>query len=158
MGRLLAPKDATQRFGVSAETLRRWEREGRIAPTERTMGGQRRYDEDDIARLMESGARRVGPTPPLPSALPPTPQPDEPPRTAPLASPELPAWERRVRWAEAGLAVDKVKRERLALRREVHEEREKREREAKQAEHMAKLAAERAAAAEADARRLARLR
>ncbi|MDA8193858.1 MAG: IS607 family transposase [Thermaerobacter sp.] len=31
-------------LGVSKSTLRRWEREGRLLPDERTAGGQRRYD------------------------------------------------------------------------------------------------------------------
>ena len=31
-------------LGVSKSTLRRWEREGRLLPVERTAGGQRRYD------------------------------------------------------------------------------------------------------------------
>jgi predicted site-specific integrase-resolvase len=33
---------------VSAQTLRRWEREGKLMPDERTPGGRRRYD---LARL-----------------------------------------------------------------------------------------------------------
>jgi len=35
---------AAEFLGVSPQTLRRWEREGRLLPTERTPGGRRRYD------------------------------------------------------------------------------------------------------------------
>lgn len=35
-------------MGVAAQTLRRWEREGKLLPDERTPGGRRRYD---LARL-----------------------------------------------------------------------------------------------------------
>ncbi len=31
-------------LGVSTQTLRRWEKEGKLKATERTAGGQRRYD------------------------------------------------------------------------------------------------------------------
>lgn len=36
--------ETAQFLGVSKSTLRRWEREGRLLPDERTAGGQRRYD------------------------------------------------------------------------------------------------------------------
>lgn len=36
--------EAAKWLGVSAQTLRRWEREGRLVPAQRTPGGQRRYD------------------------------------------------------------------------------------------------------------------
>lgn len=36
--------EAARFLGVSPQTLRRWEREGRLLPDERTPGGQRRYD------------------------------------------------------------------------------------------------------------------
>ena len=49
MSRKLVPiHDAAEALGVSAQTLRRWEREGRLLPDERTAGGRRRYD---LARL-----------------------------------------------------------------------------------------------------------
>ncbi len=40
--------EAAEFLGVSPQTLRRWEREGRLLPDERTAGGRRR---DDLARL-----------------------------------------------------------------------------------------------------------
>lgn len=33
---------------VSVDTIRRWEREGRIPPAQRTRGGHRRYRRSDI--------------------------------------------------------------------------------------------------------------
>ena len=49
MSRKLVPiHEAAEALGVSAQTLRRWEREGRLVPDERTAGGRRRYD---LARL-----------------------------------------------------------------------------------------------------------
>lgn len=49
MTRKLVPiKEAAAALGVSAQTLRRWEREGKLIPDERTAGGRRRYD---LARL-----------------------------------------------------------------------------------------------------------
>lgn len=49
MTRKLVPiQDADDALGVSAQTLRRWEREGRLIADERTAGGRRRYD---LARL-----------------------------------------------------------------------------------------------------------
>ena len=62
MLRKLVPiQEAAEALGVSAQTLRRWEREGKLLPDERTAGGRRRYD---LARLQpemfrsEAKARR----------------------------------------------------------------------------------------------------
>jgi putative resolvase len=43
MSKLLSISEAAKVLGVSESTLRRWEREGRLRPDERTEGGQRRY-------------------------------------------------------------------------------------------------------------------
>ncbi len=43
MDRLLTIKEAGKVLGVSTSTLRRWEREDRLIPDERTEGNQRRY-------------------------------------------------------------------------------------------------------------------
>jgi molybdopterin-binding protein len=43
--------EAAAALGVRVETLRRWEREGRLR-TERTPGGQRRVPADEVARLL----------------------------------------------------------------------------------------------------------
>jgi predicted site-specific integrase-resolvase len=37
-------QEAAEFLGVCPQTLRRWEREGRLLPDERTPGGRRRYD------------------------------------------------------------------------------------------------------------------
>ena len=46
--KLVSIREAAEALGVSPQTLRRWEREGRLLPDERTPGGCRRYD---LARL-----------------------------------------------------------------------------------------------------------
>lgn len=44
MSKLITIQEAARFLGVSPQTLRRWEREGRGVPFQRTAGGQRRYD------------------------------------------------------------------------------------------------------------------
>lgn len=44
MGKLVTIAEAAKFLGVARSTLRRWEKEGRLLPDERTAGGQRRYD------------------------------------------------------------------------------------------------------------------
>ena len=48
MSKLLTIGEAAKHLGVSTQTLRRWEREKRIKPAQRTPGGQRRYDISEI--------------------------------------------------------------------------------------------------------------
>lgn len=46
---------AAQKLGVSVDTLRRWEREGKLTP-ERNAAGHRRYTDEDIDALRRSAA------------------------------------------------------------------------------------------------------
>ena len=46
--KMVSIQEAAEFLGVSPQTLRRWDREGRLLPDERTPGGRRRYD---LARL-----------------------------------------------------------------------------------------------------------
>jgi molybdopterin-binding protein len=48
--------DAAKAIGVRVETLRRWERDGKLA-TERTPGGQRRVPASEVARLLATRRR-----------------------------------------------------------------------------------------------------
>ena len=43
MDKLLSIKEASELLNVTTSTLRRWEREGKLIPDERTKGNQRRY-------------------------------------------------------------------------------------------------------------------
>lgn len=46
--KMVSIQEAAQFMGVAAQTLRRWEPEGKLLPDERTPGGRRRYN---LARL-----------------------------------------------------------------------------------------------------------
>ena len=46
----MAIGEAAARLGVSVGTMRRWEKEGRLSPAFRTLGGQRRYTEAEVAK------------------------------------------------------------------------------------------------------------
>ena len=48
---MLTIREASDRSGLSADTLRYYERIGLLPPVSRNSGGQRRYDDRDIARL-----------------------------------------------------------------------------------------------------------
>jgi putative resolvase len=47
--------DAAKILGVSTDTLRRWEREGKILPDRRTMGGWRLYSLETIEGIKKRG-------------------------------------------------------------------------------------------------------
>jgi DNA-binding transcriptional MerR regulator len=46
--KVLEPAEAAAATGLSLDTLRYYEREGLIGPIERSVGGRRRYDQDDV--------------------------------------------------------------------------------------------------------------
>lgn len=52
MNKLLTIKQASELLGVSESTLRRWEKEKRLIPDERTKGNQRRYKLSSIRPKM----------------------------------------------------------------------------------------------------------
>ena len=53
MGRLLSPRHAAEKLGISIDSLRRWEQQG-ILPSERTPGNQRRFHEEDILAVLNN--------------------------------------------------------------------------------------------------------
>jgi len=58
--RLVDIREAAIELGVSTNTLRRWDKEGRLVP-QRTLGGHRRYDLEKISqdwdKLCEAGSQ-----------------------------------------------------------------------------------------------------
>lgn len=52
MDMMLRMREASRLLGVTAETLRNWERKGLIKPV-RTLGNQRRYSNAEIQRILE---------------------------------------------------------------------------------------------------------
>jgi excisionase family DNA binding protein len=52
--RLLPIGEAARQLGVSIDTIRRWEGEDKIHPI-RTPGGQRRFRQSEIDRLLATG-------------------------------------------------------------------------------------------------------
>jgi excisionase family DNA binding protein len=53
---LMSIGEAARVLGVAVDTLRRWEREGKIAAT-RTLGGQRRFTRSDVEAAIETQER-----------------------------------------------------------------------------------------------------
>jgi excisionase family DNA binding protein len=56
MKKLLSIEQAADLMGVSTSTMRRWEKEGKLIPDERTAGNQRRYLLSSIKPQMKHGA------------------------------------------------------------------------------------------------------
>lgn len=77
--RLLKLKEACERLGIHPNTLRRWERIGKIKVV-RTKGGARRIPESEVVRLLKERA-----SPPQPAPRPSVP---ESPMPAPAPPPE----------------------------------------------------------------------
>ena len=59
MSKLLTIGEAAKYLGVSTQTLRRWERQNRIKPAQRTPGGQRRYDLSGIVNERRQGRSEI---------------------------------------------------------------------------------------------------
>ena len=53
---LISIGEAARILGVSVDTIRRWDVEGRVQCI-RTPGGQRRISQDEIGRIREGGVR-----------------------------------------------------------------------------------------------------
>lgn len=52
--RRFSPKEVADMFKISTESLRNWERLGKIPPSIRTMGGHRRYTIEHIRKIAEA--------------------------------------------------------------------------------------------------------
>jgi putative resolvase len=53
MSKFISIKEASVLLGVSTQTLRRWERQGKLTAVVRTKGGQRRYDLVQLSRQQD---------------------------------------------------------------------------------------------------------
>ena len=149
--RLLTPAEKAKQLGVSADTLRRWENEGRIEST-RTAGGQRRYradalpqpsrrwaassigehDEDDLVQMDVGGQQ-------------------------PAQLPTVTPWQARVEERRADLEIAKLDREHRAMLRAEAQEREERRRQREDDDRRALVEQERRAAELRESQRLERL-
>lgn len=126
MDKWLSPREVAEILGINPDTLRRWERDGLIE-SERTPGGQRRYREEDALALLDgdkptretnSRERSAAPLPAIHQEV----EVEQPRQSA------MPSWERRVKEEAADVEVIKLRREKAALVRAEHEEREERQR------------------------------
>lgn len=54
MSKLLTTADAADAIGVHRRTLQRWWSDGRVSPTERTVGGHARWDLDELRRQVRA--------------------------------------------------------------------------------------------------------
>jgi putative resolvase len=59
MSKFISIKEAASFMGVSPQTLRRWERQGKMTPPERTQGGQRRYNLSQFFTKKEAAQREL---------------------------------------------------------------------------------------------------
>jgi DNA-binding transcriptional MerR regulator len=130
MSRLVTTGQAAQALGISTKTLRRYEDQGLLS-TVRTVGGQRRYREEDIARLFDAETQDDDPaaTDSTPHRDPPSVDADESvSANAENDGRDLQPWDRRVREERAELEVTKLRHERASIIRASREAGETRRR------------------------------
>lgn len=53
MGQNITASETAERLGISVRTLDRMERDGRLKPVTRTLGGHRRYDVEQVERVRQ---------------------------------------------------------------------------------------------------------
>jgi excisionase family DNA binding protein len=145
--RLLSPAEKARQLGISADTLRRWENEGRIEST-RTAGGQRRYREDaapHAARRKPASHPRESDEDSLRSDL---------PRRETVQVPAFPHWQERIEERRADLEIAKLDREHRALLRAEVQDREERKRHREDEERRLATERQRQAAEQRESQRL----
>ena len=54
--RMVSIKEVVEYLGIVPQTLRRWEREGKLMPAERTPGDRRRYDLARLSKVVEDAS------------------------------------------------------------------------------------------------------
>jgi len=60
---LLESGPVARELGIAVETLRHWERTGKIACARRTVGGRRLYSREEVERIRRVREARLGPLP-----------------------------------------------------------------------------------------------
>jgi excisionase family DNA binding protein len=55
---LLTTTEAAKRIGVSGRTLAKWWQDGKVEPTEKTLGGHGRWRESDLRRQIREWQNR----------------------------------------------------------------------------------------------------
>jgi len=54
LAQFLKVSQASQLLGVSASTLRNWDRQGKLRPVRNPMNGYRLYQRDDLEKILEA--------------------------------------------------------------------------------------------------------
>ena len=57
--KLLRIKEAAEMLGISTETLRRWDREGKLPAVRVSDRGDRRYKLEDLKKFIEKNRTRI---------------------------------------------------------------------------------------------------
>lgn len=57
--KLISVGEAAARVGVSVDTIKRWEKAGKLAQAQRTPTGHRRFRRADIERLLTDGVEQT---------------------------------------------------------------------------------------------------
>ncbi len=146
--RVLTPAEKARQLGVTTDTLRRWENEGRIEST-RTAGGQRRYRESD--RPIDARHSIVFNEPSTSN--------DAEDRKAETSAPgtAVPHWLERIEERRADVEIAKLDREYQAILREEGLQRDERRRRREQEQKQAEVERREEEAAQLEKQRLERL-
>lgn len=120
--------EAARLAGVSVDTLRRWERQGKLSGI-RTFGGQRTYSLEEIESLRDDSEPDDEQDAPE--------RPETPPRQ-PVTTPPVPPWKAREANAAADLAITRSK---IEQREEIRRHREEEQRRAAAAQATAEARA-----------------
>lgn len=124
MSDLISIREAAHRLGVSADTLRQWERDKRLT-AERTEGGHRRYRVEDIERLLAKRSKTTSVAPAASEAAAEA-RPSAPRPTAvrfPAGLHFESFWQEQLQDARARVEIKRLRREALEQQAEIDKRR-----------------------------------